>query len=101
MYENQDTEEHVSQYPDPEHSGLSFPWLDQYQPVAEDDLCGRAHSRGFVPPEDEVTTPIRYGLRNRGNSSALMGEEGISHPSAVLEDCEDDPDFLETDDDTE
>lgn len=100
MDNDQGIQEDLSQYPDPEQSGLSFPWLDQYQPVAADSLSARPQPIvhvGFVPEQDEDVATTGYGLRGHRRSSILLAEEGILEPSAVLEDSEEDPEFVDSD----
>lgn len=100
MDNSQDNQEYFSQYPDPEQSGLSFPWLDQYQPVAAERFSARQQPiihEGFVPQDDASSPKSGYGLRSRHKSSIMLAEEGLLTPHAVLEDSEEDPDFVETD----
>ena len=105
MGSHHETEEHdVSQYPDPEQSGLNFPWLDQYRPVAAESLSTRLQPlihEGYIPHENGSTSHSRYDFRDRHRSRFLMPEEEILNPSAVLEDSEEDPEFMDTDAETE
>ncbi len=99
MEHHHQTEEHVSQYPDPEQSGLTFPWLDQYQPVAAEQLSARLQPTlhdGHVPRENESTSAAAYHLRDHQRPSMLRTEED-PHSSVMLEDSEEDPEFVETD----
>lgn len=100
MDNNKANHHDVSQYPDPEQSGLSFPWLDQYQPVPAENLSTRPQPiihEGFVPQQNSIMATAGYGLRSHRRSSILLAEEGLLEPSAVLEDSEDDPEFVESD----
>lgn len=100
MDNDQSNQGDLSQYPDPEQSGLSFPWLDQYQPVAAESLSARPQPivhEGFVPEQDEDATTARYNLRGHRRSSILRPEEGLLEPSAVLEDSDEDPEFVNSD----
>ena len=99
MDNNQGIEGHVSQYPDPEQSGLSFPWLNQYQPVAADNLSARLQPiihEAFVPHDDGSTATAGSYLQTRRRSSIMLAGEGSLEPSAVLRDSEEDPDFVES-----
>jgi hypothetical protein len=90
----------VSQYPDPEQSGLSFPWLDQYQPVPAEILSVSSRPlthEGVIQQHNQHTAAAGYGLRNHRRSSILLAEEGLHEPSAVLEDSDNDPEFFESD----
>jgi hypothetical protein len=94
------TQEHRSQYPDPEESGLAFPWLDQYQPVDAAALSSRLQPivhEGFISTENRPAATSRYSLRNHRTPSYKLAEEGLLRPSAVLEDSEEDPEFVEFD----
>jgi hypothetical protein len=96
---NPESTEQDSQYPDPEQSGLSFPWLDKYQPVPADALAARLAPivhEGFVPEQDELASPSGHALRNYRRPSFRAAEDGFGQPSAVLEDSEDDPEFVES-----
>lgn len=100
MDNDQGVQDDLSQYPDPEQSGLSFPWLDRYQPVAADSLSARLQPivhEGFVPEQDEDAAMAGYGLRSHRRSSILLAEEGLLEPSAVLEDSDEDPEFVDSD----
>jgi hypothetical protein len=105
MDHNQHSPDDSSQYPDPEHSGLSFPWLDQYQPVAADGLSTRLQPivyEGYIPednlPEgDGFSGTQGYGLRNRWRKSTVLVEDDLPGPSAILEDSDEDPEFEESD----
>lgn len=97
---DQDTPEQVSEYPDPEESGLSFPWLDQYHPVPAETFSTRPQPivhEGFVPQDDGSMMTSVYGLRNRRRSSLLLPEEGFPGQNAVLENSGDDSEFLASD----
>lgn len=92
-------EEPVSQYPDPEQSGLTFPWLDQYQPVAAEQLSARLQPivhEGYVPRENGSSSASTYHLRGHPRPTMLAMEDDL-HSNAVLEDSEEDPEFVETD----
>ncbi|KAF7510876.1 hypothetical protein GJ744_005706 [Endocarpon pusillum] len=100
MDNDQDNQGDLSQYPDPEQSGLSFPWLDRYRPVAAESLSARPQHivhEGFVPEQDEDATTAGYGLRVNRRSRILLPEEGLLEPSAVLEDSDEDPEFVDSD----
>lgn len=104
MYTNPSPEDRVSQYPDPEQSGLSFPWLDQYQPVAADNLSVGPQFiiyEGFVPREDVPTTTADHGLENPTTTSSLPVEDGLPQSSAALQDSDEDLVFGETDGEAE
>ena len=104
MDNHQESEQHVSQYPDPEQSGLNFPWLDQYQPVAAEHLSTVRESLSHgssVSQGDAPTSTSRYNLRDRRRSSLVLAEDVHFRPSAVLEDSEGDPEFLDTDGEVE
>jgi hypothetical protein len=90
----------VSQYPDPEQSGLSFPWLDQYQPVPAEMLSASPWPlihEGFIQQQNQHTAAAGYGLKNHRRSSISLAEEGLPEPSAVLEDSDNDHEFFESD----
>jgi hypothetical protein len=98
---NQDGE---SQYPDPEQNGLSFPWLDQYQPVPAEMLSSTPQPliyEGFIQQQYPNIATEGYGLRSHRRSSILLAEEGLLEPSAVLENSEEDPEFFDSDDGAE
>ena len=100
MDNDQGNQDDLSQYPDPEKSGLSFPWLDQYQPVAAESLSARLQPivhEGFIPEQDEDASTAGYGLRGHHRSSILLPEEGLLEPSAVLDDSDEDPEFVNSD----
>lgn len=95
MDSHRETDEHdISHYPDPEESGLNFPWLDQYQPVAAESLSTRLppliHD-GYIPQENGSTSALPNEFRH------LIPQEEIFKPSAGPEDPDQDPDFMETD----
>lgn len=101
--DSQNIQEHISQYPDPEESGLSFPWLAHYQPVAVESISARHEPiihEGFIPQQETFvgTSMSDYSLRS---SSALLAEEAIALPGVVLEDSDEDPDFNESNDEVE
>jgi len=90
----------VPQYPDPEQSGLSFPWLEQYQPVPAKILSASSRPithEDSIQQQNQHTVAAGYGLRNHRRSSILLAEEGLLEPSAVLEDSDNDPEFFESD----
>lgn len=99
-------QEHISQYPDPEESGLSLPWLARYQPVPAESISVR-HApnihEGFITQQETLagTSTSGYSLRSQRSSSILPAEEGVALPSAVLEDSEEDSDFNESNDEVE
>ncbi len=100
MNDQWESQEQVPQYPDPEQSGLSFPWLDRYEPVAAERLSTRPQPivhEGFVPEYDGSPALSGYNFRNGRRSSIILAEEGLLQPSAVLEDSEEDPEFVESD----
>lgn len=65
--------DHLSQYPDPEQSGISLPWLDRYQPGAAENISTGLH------PMPQAS--VRYPTQSR----------------AVLEDSDNDSDCGQSD----
>lgn len=100
MANNPDNQDDLSQYPDPEQSGLSFPWLDQYQPVPAEMLSASSHPlihEGLIQQQNQHKATAGHGLRNHRRSSIMLAEEGLLEPSAVLGDSDNDPEFSESD----
>lgn len=100
MDTHQESQEQVSQYPDPEQSGLSFPWLDQYQPMAAEHLATRLQPivhEDLVSEDDESAENSGYRLGRRRRSSIMLAAEETFQPSIVLEGSEEDPDFVDLD----
>lgn len=98
MDTQQDSQHDVSQYPDPEQSGLSFPWLDQYRPVAAENLSRRLYAiahEDSTQEDDESIRTSRSGVRNRERSG--FSEDDLLRPSTVVEDSEEDPEYAESD----
>ena len=97
------TQAQDSQYPDPEESGLSFPWLDQYQPVDAAELTSRLQPivhGGFIAQDKSPPAP-GYSLRNHPTPSYKLARGGLYQQSAVLEDSEEDSEFIESNNESE
>ena len=91
-----ESQQQQSQYPDPEQSGLSFPWLHQYQPVTAESLSSRLHSiahEDSIEQDDDSNATPRSRLRNYERSR--FSEDDVLQPSAVLEDSEEDPEYAD------
>lgn len=95
---------HTSLYPDPEESGLSFPWLHRYQPVDAAELTGRLCSpSGDGPdlPQVESHPTARYGLRKRRSpSNKFAREEDQQQQSVGTDESEGDLEFTESNDES-
>lgn len=104
--DSQNTTENLSQYPDPEESGLSFPWLTHYQPVPAENLSASLEPlihEGFIPQQETFVgiSSSGYSLRSQRSTSIILPNEAVTLPSAVLEDSQDDSDFNESNDEVE